>query len=117
MRTSCVALFFGLALVARVAAADITGNWEVDFNSDDGQIEGGFDCVFKQDVEQLTGTCSAGTAQLTGEVKGQTVSWRLAPANAPNTTTFTGALNGAGTAIDGRFTIAGKGGRFSALKQ
>jgi hypothetical protein len=119
MRTLGVALFAGLALVAVAAASDVTGNWEVDATFDDSTISGGgFDCAFKQDGEQLTGACSGGTAPLTGEVKGQNITWRLRGAGNPaEATTFTGTVDQAGTGIKGRFTIADKGGRFTASKQ
>ena len=119
MRTFGVALFTGLALVLLVAAPDLTGTWEVESNFDDSSLSGGgFDCVLKQDGEQLTGNCSAGTAALTGEVKGQNVAWRLKGAgNASEAVTFTGTVDEAGTSMKGRFTIAGKSGRFTALKQ
>jgi hypothetical protein len=62
---------------------------------------GGFDCVLKQDGERVTGRCSSGTATMTGEVKGQTVSLRLPEGNPP--TTFTGTLDKAGTRPTGPF--------------
>ena len=85
---------------------------------DDSSVEGGgFDCAFKQQGEQLTGNCSGGTASVTGEVMGRNVSWRLQGAANSNALTFTGTLDEAGTGIKGHFTIAGKGGQFSAVKQ
>ncbi len=119
MRKLSVALFTGLAFVVLVAAPDVTGTWEVESTFDDSSIPGGgFDCAFKQVEEQLTGNCSGGTAPLTGEVKGQNVVWRLrGPGSPPDTITFTGTVDQAGTSMKGRFTIAGKGGRFTALKQ
>jgi hypothetical protein len=118
MKKLGVALFPALAFVVLVAAADITGNWEVEATFDDSSVAGGgFDCAFKQQGEQLTGNCSGGTASVTGEVKGQNVSWRLQRAANSDALTFTGTVDEAGTVIKGRFTIAGKGGQFSAVKQ
>jgi hypothetical protein len=117
MRALGAALFPALAVVALVAAADMTGNWEVEAAFEDSSVEGGgFDCVFKQQGEQLTGTCSGGTASVTGEVKGQNVSWHRQGADS-DALTFTGTVDEAGTAIKGHFTIAGKGGQFRAVKQ
>jgi hypothetical protein len=112
-----VALFPALAVVALVTAADITGKWEVEATFEDGSVEGGgFDCAFKQQGEQLTGNCSGGTVSVTGEVKGNDVSWRVQGTNR-DALTFTGTVDDAGTGIKGHFTVAGKGGQFSAVKQ
>jgi hypothetical protein len=118
MKKLGVALFPALAFVVLVAAADITGQWEVEATFDDNSLAGGgFDCAFKQEGEHLTGNCSGGTASVTGEVKGQNVSWRLQRAANSDALIFTGIVDDAGTGIKGRFTIAGKGGQFSAVKQ
>ena len=106
-----LALFTVLMVVVLTASLDLTGKWEVEASFDDSSLSGGgFDCAFKQDGEQLTGTCSNGSAQLTGELKGQNVSWKM------KGVTYTGTVNETGTNIKGRFTIAGKGGGFTALK-
>ena len=111
MKTLCLALFAGLTVVVLTAALDLTGKWEVEADFDDSSLSGGgFDCAVQQDGEQLTGTCSDGSAHLTGELKGQNVTWKIKEA------TYTGAVNDTGTSIKGRFTIDGKGGSFTALK-
>jgi hypothetical protein len=98
-------------IAGATAILDLTGKWAVEGAFDDTTLSGGgFDCAFKQDGEQLTGTCSDDPSQLTGEVKGQNVSWKL------KAVTYTGTVNEAGTSIKGRFTVAGKGGSFAALK-
>src|SRR6266853_2614545 len=103
MRKLDAALLTGLILVALGAAADITGRWALNASFDDGRLGGGeADCAFKQNGEQLTGDC-AGTA-LTGEVKGQNVRWQLQVGNPPQTTTYTGTVDEAGTNIKGTFT-------------
>ena len=118
MKKLGMALFTELAFVVLVAAADITGNWEVAATFEDRGVAGGeFDCAFVQQGERLTGNCSGGTASVTGEVKGQNVSWRLQGAANSDALTFTGTVDEAGTAINGHFTIAGKGGQFTAVKQ
>jgi hypothetical protein len=97
--------------VVLTATLDLTGNWEVEANFDDSSLSGGgFDCAFKQDGQRLAGTCSGGSAQLTGELKGQNMSWTM------KAVTYTGTVNETGTSMKGRFTIDGKGGSFSALK-
>ena len=118
MKKLVVLLFPSLAFVVLVAAADITGNWEVEATFEDSSTGGGgFDCVFKQQGEQLTGSCSGGTASVTGEVKGQNVTWRLRGAANSDALTFTGTVDEAGTGIKGHFTIDGKAGQFTAVKQ
>src|SRR2546430_6376139 len=106
----CLALFTGLTAVVLTATLDLTGNWEVEADFDDSSLSGGgFDCAFRQDGQQLTGTCSGGSAQLTGELKGQNVSWKI------QAVTYTGTANETWTSMRGRFTIDGKGGSFTAL--
>jgi hypothetical protein len=117
MRKFGIALFTGLALVVLGAAADITGKWEVDVDFDDSSTPGGgIDCTFKQNGEQLTGNCAE--AALTGEVKGQDVSWRIqGKGNSPEAKAFTGTVNGAGTRMTGTFMITDKHGHFTASRQ
>ena len=111
MRKLCLALFMGLTVVVLAATLDLTGKWEVEATFDDSNLSGGgFDCAFKQEGEKLTGTCSDGSAPLTGELKGQNVSWKM------KAVTYAGAVNETGTSIKGRFTTADKGGSFTALK-
>ena|ERR1700682_2671248 len=118
MKTILLGLLIGLALVVVIAASDVTGNWEVEAKFDDSNLAGGgFDCAFKQDGERFTGKCSGGAADVTGEVKGQKVTWTAGKPPEPPTLTFTGTLDQTATRIDGRFMIAEKGGSFSAIKQ
>jgi len=116
MRKLSVTLFAVLAVVVLVAAANVTGTWEIESTFDDATLAGGgFDCVLKQDGARVTGKCSGGTATMIGEVKGQTVSLRLGELNPP--TTFTGTLDKAGTRLQGRFVVGDKRGRFTGTKQ
>ena len=119
MKTSIVTVCAVFAMVMVVAAAAITGTWEVEAYFDDDRNEaGGFDCVFNQDAERLNGACSDGTVALTGQINGQTVTWRIVSGgNAPVTTTFTGTLNEAGTRMEGRFSSNEKVGSFRAVRQ
>ena len=118
MKKMGVALFPALAVVALVAAADITGNWEVEATFEDSSVAGGgFDCAFKQQGEQLTGNCSGGTASVTGEVKGQNVSWRLQGAANSDALTFTGTVDEAGTGIKGHFWARRSESRPNAVRK
>jgi hypothetical protein len=84
------------------AAAEVSGRWEVESSFDD----------------RLTGSCSDGTASLTGEVDGQLITWRLSNvARSSSAIIFTGTINDAGNRIDGRFTSGDQAGRFVAAKQ
>ena len=118
MRKLSVPLFALFSVVVLVAAANVTGTWELESTFDDAKLKlagGGFDCVLKQDGEHVTGKCSGGTATMTGDVKGETVTLRLPELNPP--TTFTGTLDKAGKRLQGRFVVGDKRGRFSAVKQ
>jgi hypothetical protein len=118
MKTLCLALFTGLAVVLLAAALDVTGKWEVESTFDDSSLSGGgFDCSFKQDGEQLTGDCSDGAAPVTGELKGQNVTWKMKARVTQETITFAGTVDDAGRTMKGRFAMPGKGGSFTASKQ
>jgi len=109
----------GIFVVALAATtANVTGTWEIEATFDDSSVSGGgFDCAFKQDGERLTGSCSGGTAPLTGEVQAQNITWQLKAGVTQEAVTFTGVVDEAGASMKGRFTIGGTGGRFTALKQ
>ena len=116
MRKLDAALLTGLMFVALGAGADVTGRWALNAGFDDDRLGGGeFDCTFKQNGEQLTGDCSG--RALTGEVKGQDARWQLQVGNPPQTTTYTGTVDEAGTTIKGTFTLGGNSGHFTASKQ
>lgn len=117
MRSIVAALFAGLAIIVVVAASDLSGNWVVEVTFDDASMRGGgIDCTFKQNAEQVTGDCGEAGA-VTGELKGQNITWRIGGGNPRVTTTFTGTVDAAGKSMKGRFTRAGKGGNFAASKQ
>jgi hypothetical protein len=118
MKTLRLALFTGLTVVVLAAAPDLTGQWSLEANFDDSNTPGGgFDCAFKQEGEQLTGTCADGAAPVTGELKGQNVTWKMKAGVTRETITYTGLVDDAGTSMKGRFTMADKGGSFTASKR
>jgi pimeloyl-ACP methyl ester carboxylesterase len=97
-------------------APNLSGTWEIDASFDDASLAGGgFDCEFKQEGDRLTGSCQE--IPLTGEVKGTNVTWQMKAGQTQDTITYTGTRNESGTSINGRFSMAGKGGRFTASKQ
>ena len=105
-----------LALVVAAASPDLSGKWEIEATFDDPALSGGgFDCAFKQEGEHLAGNCMG--VPLTGEVKGTRVSWQMKAGQTQDTISYTATSNDAGTGLSGRFSVAGKGGSFTASKQ
>lgn len=102
-----LALFTGLTLVV---AADVAGTWDVETEFDDARLAGGgFDCIFAQDHEHFTGTCSG--APVTGDIKDQTITWQVkAGGDPPVTTLFKGTVSQSGTGMNGTFSVVGKTG-------
>jgi hypothetical protein len=97
-------------------AANLSGTWEIDANFDDPSLSGGgFDCVFEQEGDRLTGSCQ--DIPLAGEVKEVNVKWQIRAGQTQDVITYTGTVNESGTSINGRFSMPGKGGRFTASKQ
>jgi len=97
-------------------AANLSGTWEIDATFDDPSLSGGgFDCVFKQEGDRLTGSCQ--DIPLAGEVKEANVKWQIRAGQTQDVITYTGTVNESGTSINGRFSMPGKGGRFTASKQ
>jgi len=105
-----------LALGAVPIHADITARWELHADFDDRRIPGASaNCTLRQDGERLIGTCEDAT--LLGEIKGETVTWRLTPAGTHDNMIFTGMLDDDDTVIVGRFSYVGKGnGSFLAVR-
>ena len=71
-------------LAVSVLAHDITGKWTFNVETDAGSGSPTF--VFKQDGEKLTGTYTGtfGTAELTGTVKGDAISFSFTAAGLDN---------------------------------
>jgi hypothetical protein len=106
-----------VAVLAAAAYADISARWELHADFDDRRIPGAIaDCTFKQEGQRLSGRCEDAT--LMGEIKGETVTWRLTPARTRDIVVFTGMLDDDDTVIVGRFSYPGKGdGSFLAVKR
>ena len=113
VRSLAVASF----VLAVSAHADMTAHWQLNADFDDRRIPGArAGCTFKQEADRLTGTCEDAT--LVGEIKGETVTWRLTPAGTHDLMIFTGMLDDDDTVVVGRFSYAGKGdGSFLAVKR
>jgi hypothetical protein len=106
-----------MAVLAMAVRADMSAHWELHADFDDRRIPGALaDCTFTQEDEHLSGRCEDAT--LTGEIRGETVTWRLTPAGTHDIVIFTGMLDDDDTVIVGRFSYAGKGGgSFLAVKR
>ena len=112
------AIGVGMFILNVVAHADVSARWELHADFNDRNIPGAIaDCVFKQEGERLSGRCEDAT--LLGEVKGDTVTWRLTLAATHDIVIFTGMFPDEEQAvIVGKFSYAGKGeGSFLAIKR
>jgi hypothetical protein len=106
-----------VAVLSVPVQADLSAHWELHADFDDRSIPGASaECTFTQDGQRLTGRCEDAT--LTGEIKGETVTWELTLAGTHDTMSFTGRLDDDDTVIVGRFVYAGKGGgSFLAIRR
>jgi hypothetical protein len=114
MKNTLLPLCAVLLSVATVVAADVSGAWKVD-----GDVVGNpvkFDCVLKQDGEQLSGNAAIGgkDVPLTGSVKQTAVTFEF-DADSYHLV-FTGTLGDDG-AIKGSIAVSGAEGTFTATKQ
>jgi hypothetical protein len=115
MRKLLVLSLFSLAAFA----ADITGTWKANVETDAGSGTPTF--VFKQTGENLTGTYSGqlGEAKLTGTVHGNTVEWSFEASVGDDKAkvTYTGTLE-SNTKMKGTAQLGSLGkGTFTAEKQ
>jgi hypothetical protein len=119
MKESLLLTAFVVTVAAPVLPAhtDLSAHWELHADFEDRSIPGASaDCTFRQENERLTGRCEDAT--LIGEVKGETVTWRLTLAGTHDTMIFTGRLDDDDSVIVGRFSYPGKGdGSFLAVRR
>jgi hypothetical protein len=111
---AAVVLFAVLAVA--VYAADLSGTWSADVQTNAGSGTTMF--VLKQDGDKLTGTYSDpyGDAAVTGTVKGSDVTLTFNEQGV--TATYTGKVNSAGTKIEGACDYGGQAsGTFTATKK
>lgn len=104
-------------MLAVTAYADVSARWELHADFDDRRHPGAVaDCTFTQNGERFNGKCEDAT--VSGEVKGETVTWRLTLAGSHDVLIFTGMLDDDDSVIVGRFSYAGKsGGSFLAVRR
>lgn len=113
------AILLALLLTAASFAADITGAWSAEVQTDMGTGNPTF--TFTQDGDKLTGTYSGqlGDAKLTGTIKGNQVEWtyEVSPQGDKLVVKYAGTVEGGtkmkgtvelGTLAKGTFTAAKK---------
>ena len=106
-----------MTVLAVTAYGNVSAHWELHADFDDRSIPGArADCTFTQEGQRLSGTCE--DAALIGEVKDETVTWRLTPVGTHDNLIFTGMLDDDDGVIVGRFSYPGKGGgSFLAIRR
>jgi hypothetical protein len=111
---AAVVLFAVLAMT--VYAADLTGTWSADVQTNAGSGTTTF--VLKQDGDKLTGTYSDpyGDSAVTGTVKGSDVTLQFNEQGV--NATYAGKVNSTGTKIEGSCDYGGQAsGTFTATKK
>lgn len=108
-----------LAFSAAAFAADVTGKWSMNVETDMGSGTPTF--VFKQDGENLTGTYSGqlGEAKVTGTVKGDAIQFQfeVSPGGDKILAKYSGKLEGS-TKMKGEIDFSGMAkGKFTGEKQ
>lgn len=126
VRTPLVSALISLAFVARVAAADLTGTWALEFQRNGSDALYQADCSFKQEGDRLSGSCLSGfesVVPVRGNAKDTTVTFQFPTGVESGTTaTFTGQLDAKEALIKGTFTFVDGsgnkgGGVFSATRK
>ena len=100
--------------------ADVAGTWTLDASLAGNTLA--FDCTMVQDETELTGTCVSqiGSAELTGQVAGNTVKFQYAlsfAGNPPFDFAFSGAIDEAGKMIKGVVSVFDSESPFTATKK
>jgi hypothetical protein len=119
-----------MILSVPVAAADVSGDWQVDGAFDEASRSRGavgevdLVCRLKQDAEKLTGRCGPDLdsgPSVSGNVQGQSIMWQfeiaLQPDGPKHAVTFKATLDDRAATMRGTFAVAEFEGRFSAKRQ
>ena len=118
--TCLSALLATMLLSPPLAAADLTGTWQLHLDPDLSGHPRTVECRLKQEPRRLTATC-AGRATMNGAVSGRTVTFEHQTTEDDEVTVYyTGKLDDRGTFIEGTWHVAGRKdthGRFQARKQ
>lgn len=104
-----IALF--AALTAAIAAADLTGEWELELDPDFGGVKDVVACTLEQEGEALTANCGGGP-NIRGELRGQKVTLLVKTGKSGEyTATFTGELDSRAITVAGTWSLADDRGR------
>ena len=122
----CVVLALMLSLlVAKLVAADLTGSWSLEFQTDNSTNLYAGECSFRQEGDRLSGSCGAGQTTpvpVTGSVKGSNATFQFRTGiDAGFTATFSGQLDEQEASMKGSWRFVdqegNKGeGKFTATK-
>ena len=125
MRKCLAAAFVLLVFAATPGAADLTGSWTLEFQTDGSTNLYNGECAFKQEGDRLTGSCGSGfttPVPVKGSVKGSTATFQfMTGIDAGFTATFAGQLDEQETSMKGSWRFVdqegNKGeGKFTAMK-
>ena len=97
MRKCLTAAFVLLIFAASPGAADLTGSWTLEFQTDGSTNLYNGECAFQQEGDRLTGSCGSGfttPVPVKGSVKGSTATFQfMTGIDAGFTATFAGQLD------------------------
>jgi hypothetical protein len=103
-----------LLFVALIEAADLTGSWGLEFQTDGSTNIYSGECAFKQEGERLTGSCGYGQSTpvpVTGNVKGSSTNFQFRTGlDAGYTISFSGQLDAQETSIQGTWSFVDQQG-------
>ena len=114
-----VSLVLSLPVPSHAQALDVSGEWAVSVNTDNGQVAATL--VLKQDGEKITGSIRSdmGESVIEGTMKEKTLSFAFAfpaPDGSNMTVTMTGTVDG--TSIKGSYDAGGMmAGEWTATKK
>lgn len=95
-----------LLVSTALAAADLSGVWELRWEPDFGGNVDAYECTFRQDARRLTVTCRDDPA-FTGDVDGRKVTLSFKTGrDGTETATLTGELDERGTTITGTWHLS-----------
>ena len=126
MRQCLVPAFILSVFVASLGAADLTGSWTLEFQTDNSTNLYTGECAFKQEGDRLTGSCGSGQSTpvpVTGSVKGSSAMFQFRTGlDAGFTASFSGQLDEQETSMKGSWRFVdqegNKGeGQFTATKR
>ena len=126
MRKIFVAAFVSSVFVAGLDAADLTGSWTLEFQTENSTNLYTGECAFKQEGDRLTGSCGSGQSTpvpVRGSVKGRSATFQFTTGiDAGFTATFAGQLDEQETSMKGSWRFVdqegNKGeGTFTATKR